>query len=123
MHGSIFRFEGQVSVFWPGRAGAPGPCYRCLYREPPPPELAPSCAEAGVLGVLPGVVGVLEAVETIKLLLDLGDPLVGRVLHYDALRARFTELEVGRDPDCAYCADGAEFPGYVDYERFCAAGS
>ena len=121
VHGSIYRFEGQVSVFWPGYAKRRGPCYRCLYPEPPPPELAPSCAEAGVLGVLPGVVGTLEAIETIKLLLDLGDPLVGRLLHYDALRQSFTELTVEPDPACTYCAPGAPFPGYVDYERFCAA--
>jgi len=121
VHGSIFRFDGQVTVFWPRRPGQPGPCYRCLYPEPPPPELAPSCAEAGVLGVLPGVIGTLEAVETIKLLLGLGDPLVGRMLVYDALRQRFTELELRRDPSCAWCGEGRPFPGYVDYEGFCSA--
>jgi molybdopterin/thiamine biosynthesis adenylyltransferase/rhodanese-related sulfurtransferase len=121
VHGSVYRFEGQVSVFWPARPEAPGPCYRCLYPEPPPPEMAPSCAEAGVLGVLPGVVGLLEAVETVKLLLGVGEPLVGRVLHYDALRPKFTELAVARDPACAYCGDGRAFPGYVDYEEFCAS--
>jgi len=126
VHGSIYRFEGQVSVFWPGRPealGGPGPCYRCLYPEPPPPELAPSCAEAGVLGVLPGVVGCLEAVETIKLLLGVGESLVGRLLHYDALKQHFTELNLAANPSCAYCAAGKEFPGYVDYEQFCAAPS
>jgi len=117
VHGSVFRFEGQATVFWPGK----GPCYRCLYPEPPPPHLAPSCAEAGVLGVLPGVVGLLEAVETIKILLGEGEPLVGRLLVYDALAATFRELRVARDPDCAYCGDGAAFPGYVDYEGFCTA--
>ncbi len=122
VHGSIFRFEGQVSVFWPGYPGRRGPCYRCLFREPPPPELAPSCAEAGVLGVLPGVVGTLEAIETIKLLLDIGDPMVGRLLVYDALRGTFLELQQRPDPECAYCADGAVFPGYVDYEQFCSGG-
>ena len=121
VHGSVFRFEGQVTVFWPSRDPHPGPCYRCLYPEPPPPELAPSCAEAGVLGILPGVVGLLEAVEAIKILLGAGDPLVGRVLHYDALAARFTELRQRRNPDCLYCADGAQFPGYIDYEAFCTA--
>jgi len=121
VHGSIYRFEGQVSVFWPAYPARRGPCYRCLYPEPPPPELAPSCAEAGVLGVLPGVVGTMEAVETIKILLGIGDPLVGRLLHYDALRQRFTELALGPDPACKYCAPGAKFPGYVDYERFCPA--
>ena len=121
VHGSIYRFEGQVSVFHPAYAERRGPCYRCLYPQPPPPELAPSCAEAGVLGVLPGVVGTLEAIEAIKLLLGLGDPLVGRLLHYDALRQRFTELQLEPDPNCAWCAEGADFPGYVDYEAFCSA--
>jgi molybdopterin/thiamine biosynthesis adenylyltransferase len=121
VHGSIFRFEGQASVFWPGYPGRRGPCYRCLFPEPPPPEMAPSCAEAGVLGVLPGVIGLIEAVETIKVLLGIGDPLVGRLLHYDALAARFSELAIEPDPGCRYCADPARFPGYVDYEQFCAA--
>ena len=121
VHGAVYRFEGQLSVFWPGRPQRPGPCYRCLYREPPPPELAPSCAEAGVLGVLPGVIGLLQATETIKLLLGLGEPLVGRLLCFDALRARFTELSIERDPHCRYCGDGRSFPGYIDYERFCAS--
>jgi molybdopterin/thiamine biosynthesis adenylyltransferase/rhodanese-related sulfurtransferase/molybdopterin converting factor small subunit len=122
VHGSIFRFEGQVSVFWPGRKDSPGPCYRCLFPEPPPPELAPSCAEAGVLGVLPGVIGTLEAVEAIKILLGAGEPLVGKLLHYDALAARFATVRVDRDPSCRYCGDHVKtFPGYVDYERFCAS--
>ena len=120
VHGSIYRFEGQVSVFWPGYPERRGPCYRCLYPEPPPPEFAPSCAEAGVLGVLPGVVGTLEAIEVIKLLLAIGDPLVGRLLHYDALQQRFAEFRLEPSPDCRYCAEGAEFPGYVDYELFCS---
>jgi molybdopterin/thiamine biosynthesis adenylyltransferase len=121
VHGSVFRFEGQVSVFWPGRADLFGPCYRCLYSSPPPPELAPSCAEAGVLGVLPGVVGLLQAVETIKILLGIGEPLVGRLLLYDALEGRFTELRLEPDPQCGYCAPGKPFPGYVDMEHACAA--
>lgn len=121
VHGSIFRFEGQVSVFWPSWGVRRGPCYRCIFAEPPPAELAPSCAEAGVLGVLPGVVGTLEAVEAIKILLGKGDPLVGRLLVYDALRASFMELEQRADPDCAYCAEGVDFPGYVDYQEFCSA--
>jgi molybdopterin/thiamine biosynthesis adenylyltransferase/rhodanese-related sulfurtransferase/molybdopterin converting factor small subunit len=116
VHGSVYRFEGQATVFWPGK----GPCYRCLYPEPPPPELAPSCAEAGVLGVLPGVVGLLEAVETIKIILGKGEPLVGRLLCYDALRAEVSEVRLRRDPNCRYCRDGAAFPGFVDYEQFCA---
>jgi molybdopterin/thiamine biosynthesis adenylyltransferase/molybdopterin converting factor small subunit len=123
VHGSVYRFEGQVTVFWPGDPRGRGPCYRCLYPEPPPPEFAPSCAEAGVLGVLPGVVGLLQAVEAVKLLLGLGDPLVGRLLYYDALRAEFRALAVERDPRCRYCGDGARFPGYVDYERFCATAA
>ena len=116
VHGSIYRFEGQVTVFWPARGG---PCYRCLFPEPPPPEMAPSCAEAGVLGVLPGVIGVLEAIEVVKIILGKGDLLVGRLLTYDALEARFRELRPRRDVDCAYCGEGKEFPGYVDYEHFC----
>lgn len=116
VHGSVYRFEGQVTVFHPPH----GPCYRCLYPEPTPAELAPSCADAGVLGVVPGVIGLLEAVETVKLILAVGNPLIGRLLQYDALRAEFVELKVRRDPQCPYCADGAEFPGFVDYEAFCA---
>jgi molybdopterin/thiamine biosynthesis adenylyltransferase/rhodanese-related sulfurtransferase len=104
VHGSVFRFEGQVSVFWPGRPSGAGPCYRCLYPEPPPPELAPSCAEAGVLGVVPGIIGLLQAAETLKLLLGAGVPLVGRMLHYDGLRGSFEEFEVPRDPQCPACA-------------------
>ena len=104
VHGSVFRFEGQVSVFWPRRPGNPGPCYRCLYPEPPPPELAPSCAEAGVLGVVPGIIGLLQAAETLKLLLGAGELLVGRMLHYDGLRGSIDEFEVTRDPRCAACA-------------------
>lgn len=122
IHGAVYRFEGQVTVFWPGYAKRRGPCYRCLYPEPPPPDMAPSCAEAGVLGILPGVVGMLEAVEAIKIILDLGDPLVGKLLHYDALHARFSEFKQRHDPDCPYCGDNVkEFPGYIDYATFCAA--
>jgi len=115
VHGSIYRFEGQATVFWPGK----GPCYRCLFPEPPPPEMAPSCAEAGVLGVLPGVIGVLEAIEVIKIVLGKGDLLVGRLLTYDALEARFREHKLRANPKCEYCVPGQEFPGYVDYEHFC----
>jgi sulfur-carrier protein adenylyltransferase/sulfurtransferase len=121
VHGAVYRFEGQVSVFWPARPRRPGPCYRCLYPEPPPPEFAPSCAEAGVLGVLPGVIGLLQATEAIKLLLGVGEPLVGRLLYFDALGASFSELTLDRDPHCRYCGDGREFPGYIDYERFCTS--
>jgi molybdopterin/thiamine biosynthesis adenylyltransferase/rhodanese-related sulfurtransferase len=123
VHGAVYRFEGQATVFWPGYEKRRGPCYRCLFPEPPPPELAPSCAEAGVLGVLPGVIGLLEAVEAIKILLGIGEPLVGRLLCYDALQAQFMELQTERDPQCRYCGDNAEFPGYIDYEHFCAAAN
>ncbi len=99
VHGSIYRFEGQVTVFEPGA----GPCYRCLFPQPPPPELAPSCAEGGVLGVLPGVVGSVQATEALKLALGIGDPLVGRLLLYDALAASFTEVSLRRDPACPVC--------------------
>jgi molybdopterin/thiamine biosynthesis adenylyltransferase/rhodanese-related sulfurtransferase len=119
--GSIYRFEGTVTTFLPFDGNKKeGPCYRCFYPEPPPPDMAPSCADAGVLGVLPGVIGLLEAVETIKLLLDIGDPLVGRLLAYDALKARFTELTLLRDPACRYCGEAAQPIQYVDYEQFCA---
>lgn len=101
VHGSVFRFEGQVTVLWPSGGG---PCYRCVYPEPPPPELAPSCGEAGVLGVVPGVIGLLQATETLKLILGVGTPLVGRLLQYDALRGGFDEFDLPRAPDCAVCA-------------------
>lgn len=123
VYGAVYRFEGQVAVFWPAYAKRRGPCYRCLYPEPPPAEFAPSCADAGVLGVLPGVIGLLQATEAIKLLLGIGDPLVGRMLCFDALRAQFVELALDRDPHCRYCGDGARFPGYIDYERFCASAA
>lgn len=123
VHGAVYRFEGQVSVFWPAYEKRRGPCYRCLYPEPPPAEMAPSCAEAGVLGILPGVVGLLEAVEAIKILLGIGEPLVGKMLYYDALRAHFTELKLEPDPECPYCSEGAQFPGYVDYEELCAVSN
>jgi adenylyltransferase/sulfurtransferase len=114
VYGSIFRFEGQVSVF----ATETGPCYRCLFREPPPPGLVPSCAEGGVLGVLPGLVGMLQATEAIKLLLGIGQPLVGRLLLVDALRAQFRTLKLQRDPDCPACGTH-ELKELIDYEEFC----
>ncbi len=123
VHGAVYRFNGQVSVFWPARPQRPGPCYRCMFSEPPPPGVAPSCAEAGVLGVVPGVIGLLQATETIKLLLALGDPLVGRVLHYDALDASFRTMRLERDPACPCCGDGRAFAGYVDYEHACTAAA
>lgn len=121
VYGAVHRFEGQVSVFDAGRQRGAAPCYRCLFPEPPPPEAAPNCAEAGVLGVLPGVIGLLQATEAIKLLLQLGDPLLGRLLHFDALAMRFRETRLAPDPECTVCASGKPFPGYIDYAAFCAA--
>jgi molybdopterin/thiamine biosynthesis adenylyltransferase/rhodanese-related sulfurtransferase len=115
VHGSIFRFEGQLSVFSPYQ----GPCYRCLFPQPPPPELTPNCAEAGVLGVLPGIVGSLQAMEALKLLLDLGDSLVGRLMIYDALDQTFQTVQVKRNPDCPACADEEKPPQLVDYDPYC----
>jgi adenylyltransferase/sulfurtransferase len=114
-YGSIFRFEGQASVF----ATKGGPCYRCLYPEPPPPGLVPSCAEGGVLGVLPGVIGTIQATEAIKLILGVGEPLVGRFLIYDALRMRFRELKLRRDPECPVCGDNPTVRELIDYDQFC----
>ncbi|SMF49059.1 molybdopterin-synthase adenylyltransferase MoeB [Pseudobacteriovorax antillogorgiicola] len=119
VHGSIFRFEGQVSVFRPRQEGVESPCYRCLFPEPPPPEQAPSCAEAGVIGALPGVIGLLQALEALKLILEIGQPLVGRLLLFNGLDTQFRELRLHRDPDCRYCDPHKEFPGYMDYQEFC----
>jgi len=121
VYGAVHRFEGQVSVFDAGRHRGHAPCYRCLFPEPPPPEAAPNCAEAGVLGVLPGVIGLLQATEAIKLILGVGEPLAGRLLHFDAMGMRFRETRLSADPDCPVCAAGREFPGYIDYAKFCAA--
>jgi molybdopterin/thiamine biosynthesis adenylyltransferase/rhodanese-related sulfurtransferase len=117
VHGSIFRFEGQVTVFVPRE----GPCYRCLFPQPPPPELAPSCAEAGVLGVLPGIIGSLQANETLKLLLERGDSLAGRLLLFDALGTTLDEVSVQRNPGCPVCGDDPTITDYVDYVEFCNA--
>jgi molybdopterin/thiamine biosynthesis adenylyltransferase/rhodanese-related sulfurtransferase len=122
VYGAIHRFEGQVSVFDAGRHRGQCPCYRCLFPEPPPPEAAPNCAEAGVLGVLPGVVGLIQATEVVKLILGLGESLAGRLLHFDALAMRFRETRLRPDPDCPVCAAGRAFPGYIDYQAFCASG-
>jgi sulfur-carrier protein adenylyltransferase/sulfurtransferase len=115
VHGSIYRFEGQVTVFKPGE----GPCYRCLFPTPPPPELAPSCAEGGVLGVLPGIIGSLQANEAIKLALGIGQPLIGRLLLFDALTASFTEVVLRRDPACPVCGEHPTVTEYIDYVEFC----
>ena len=122
VYGAVQRFEGQVSVFDAGRHRGELPCYRCLFPEPPPPEFAPNCGEAGVLGVLPGVIGLLQATEVVKLLLGIGDSLAGRLLQFDALSMRFRETRLRHDPDCAVCAVGRPFPGYIDYAAFCRAG-
>jgi molybdopterin/thiamine biosynthesis adenylyltransferase/rhodanese-related sulfurtransferase len=120
VYGAVHRFDGQVSVFDAGRHRGEAPCYRCLFPEPPPAEAAPNCSEAGVLGVLPGVVGMLQATEALKLLLHVGDPLCGRLLHFDALGMRFRETRLTPDPACPVCSPGVAFPGYIDYEAFCA---
>ncbi|MBM3459321.1 MAG: molybdopterin-synthase adenylyltransferase MoeB [Armatimonadetes bacterium] len=115
VYGSIFRFEGQASVFW----AAEGPCYRCLYPEPPPPGMVPSCAEGGVLGILPGIIGCIQANEAVKLILGLGDSMVGRLLVFDALRMKFRELRLRRDPECPICGDNPTISELIDYEQFC----
>jgi molybdopterin/thiamine biosynthesis adenylyltransferase/rhodanese-related sulfurtransferase len=127
VHGSIFRFDGQVTTFLPETAAtklgvAAGPCYRCLYPEPPPPHLAPSCQEAGVLGILCGIIGTVQATEAIKLLLGKGTTLVGRLLTYDSLKMRFRELRLRRAPDCPVCGPKPTITSYVDYEGFCSVG-
>lgn len=115
VHGSIFRFDGQVTTFAPRQ----GPCYRCLYPEPPPAHLAPSCAEAGVLGVLPGIVGTIQATEAIKLILGQGEPLIGRLLMYESLGMKFRTLKLRRDPECIVCGERPTVTEYIDYEGFC----
>jgi molybdopterin/thiamine biosynthesis adenylyltransferase/molybdopterin converting factor small subunit len=114
--GSIFRFEGQATVFLPGQG-----CYRCLFPSPPPPGAVPSCAEAGVLGVLPGMIGVIQAMEAIKLILNLGEPLVNRLLLFDSLAMEFREVKIRRDPDCPLCGDNPSIDHLIDYEAFCGA--
>ncbi len=115
VYGSIFRFEGQVSIFW----GAKGPCYRCLFPEPPPPGLVPSCAEGGVLGVLPGIIGSLQANEVIKLIVGAGDPMIGRLLLFDALKMKFRELKLRKDPNCPICSEQPTQRELIDYAEFC----
>ena len=118
VYGSIFRFEGQASIF----AASDGPCYRCLYPEPPPPGLVPSCAEGGVLGILPGLVGLVQATEVIKLILEKGNTLVGRLLLFDALGMKFRELKLKKDPECPVCGENATIKALIDYEEFCGIG-
>jgi molybdopterin/thiamine biosynthesis adenylyltransferase/rhodanese-related sulfurtransferase len=115
VYGSIFRFEGQASVFY----AKEGPCYRCLYPEPPPPGLVPSCAEGGVLGILPGAIGTIQATETVKLILGIGDPLIGRLLLYDALGMRFREMKLRKDPSCPVCGENPTVTELIDYQEFC----
>ena len=115
VHGSIFQFDGQVTVFKPHE----GPCYRCLFPAPPPPGAVPNCAEAGVLGVLPGIVGSIQAVETIKQIIEQGDPLVGRLLIFDALAMEFSEVKIRRDPNCPVCGDHPTIHELIDYDQFC----
>ncbi len=124
VYGSIFRFEGQASIFaYPGgplaAGGAQGPCYRCLYPEPPPPGLVPSCAEGGVLGILPGLIGLVQATEAVKLILGTGEPLIGRLMLYDALAMRFRELKLRRNPECPVCGDHPTVTKLIDYQQFC----
>jgi sulfur-carrier protein adenylyltransferase/sulfurtransferase len=116
VYGSVFRFEGQTTVFAPDLGG---PCYRCLFPEPPPPESVPNCAQAGVLGVLPGVMGMLQAIETIKLVVGIGEPLIGRLLHFDALKVQFRELKLRRDAQCPVCGDNPTIFAPIDYDQFC----
>ena len=118
VYGSIFRFDGQATVFYPFK----GPCYRCLYPEPPPPGMVPSCAEGGVLGVLPGIIGVIQATEAIKLILGQGEPLIGRLLLYNALKMEFREVALKRDPDCPVCGEHPTVTALIDYEDFCGLG-
>jgi molybdopterin/thiamine biosynthesis adenylyltransferase/rhodanese-related sulfurtransferase len=115
VYGSIFRFEGQASVFY----AEEGPCYRCLYPEPPPPGLVPSCAEGGVLGILPGAIGTIQATETVKLILGIGEPLIGRLLLYDALGMRFREMKLRKDPGCPVCGENPTVTELIDYQEFC----
>ena len=116
VYGSVFRFEGQTTVFAPHLGG---PCYRCLFPEPPPPESVPNCAQAGVLGVLPGIIGLLQAIEAIKLIVGIGEPLIGRLLHFDALNVKFRELNLRRDPQCPVCGDNPTIFSPIDYDQFC----
>jgi len=115
IYGSIFRFDGQATVFWAER----GPCYRCLYPEPPDPGLVPSCAEGGVLGVLPGIIGVVQAIETVKLIIGQGDLLIGRLLLFDALKMKFREMKLRKDPTCPICGPNAHIKALIDYDQFC----
>lgn len=121
VHAAVYRFEGQLTVFWPKYEKQRGGCYRCMFPEPPPADSAPSCSEIGVLGVLPGVMGLLQAVEVLKILLGKGDPLVGRMMYYDSLGARFNEFKLKRNENCKFCGDNAKIGEYEDVAQICAA--
>lgn len=121
VHAAVYRFEGQLTVFWPGHPDNPSGCYRCMFPNPPAPGSAPSCSEIGVLGILPGVMGLLQATEVLKILLNIGQPLLGKMLYYDALRSSFSEFKLNKNPACRYCSDQGDFPGYEDYAQVCAA--
>lgn len=116
VYGSIFRFEGQCTVFAPHLGG---PCYRCMFPEPPPPGMVPSCAEGGVLGVLPGIIGVMQAIEAVKLIIGIGEPLLGRLVHFDALKMKFREFRLRRDPKCPVCSANPTVTDLIDYDQFC----
>jgi len=120
VYGSVFRFEGQTTVFAPHLGG---PCYRCLFPEPPPPDSVPNCAQAGVLGVLPGIIGTFQAIETVKLIVGIGEPLIGRLIHFDALKVKFRELNLRRDPQCPVCGENPTIFAPIDYDQFCGAGA
>ncbi|HEY5894564.1 MAG TPA: molybdopterin-synthase adenylyltransferase MoeB [Chthoniobacterales bacterium] len=116
IYGSIFRFDGQCTVFAPHRGG---PCYRCMFPEPPPPGMVPSCAEGGVLGVLPGIIGVMQAIEAVKLIMGIGEPLIGRLVHFDALKMKFREFKLRKDPSCPVCGPNPTITELIDYDEFC----
>ena len=120
VYGSVFRFEGQTTVFAPHLGG---PCYRCLFPEPPPPDSIPNCAQAGVLGVLPGIIGILQAIETVKLIVGIGESLIGRLLHFDALKVKFRELNLRRDAECPVCGQNPTIFAPIDYDQFCGTGA
>jgi len=121
VHAAVYRFEGQLTVFWPGHPEDPSGCYRCMFPNPPDPSSAPSCSEIGVLGILPGVMGLLQATEVLKVLLNIGKPLLGKMLYYDALNTTFNEFKLPKNPSCRYCSGQGDAPGYEEYAQVCAA--
>ena len=121
VHAAVYRFEGQLTVFWPGHPDSPTGCYRCMFPNPPDPGSAPSCSEIGVLGILPGVMGLLQATEVLKVLLNMGQPLLSKMLYYDALSSSFNEFKLPKNPSCPHCSGQGDFPGYEEYAQVCAA--